>query len=324
MRRMPNSTVRKVHFEDFGGAEFERLVFAYHLRAGWADLAWYGQTGSDQGRDIIGTEPLDGVSPRRTVIQCVNRGALAQAKAAEDMRKAVAAPTGRPDAFRFVCRGNVPAKRRDDVAAAAQRLGVSHVVIWSGAEFEENLRLLGEDLLRRFCAGEAFPDDVGGLRRFVDDFPGMGDEEALRLMAAVLDRPAFTTPFQQESSLPAFQQALEDTIRALNTGVWHTREGAEIRRIPSLHHLRDPRARAGVAEAVRHVDELRRAFVARRRDGGVRPCGCKQANCTLFMVRPDVAIELDRIRWSALHAFCRASGGLCPDPDGQRTSRPAS
>jgi hypothetical protein len=51
-------TVRPVHFEDFSGAEFERLVFAYHLCEGWTDLAWFGQTGSDQGRDIIGLRPL--------------------------------------------------------------------------------------------------------------------------------------------------------------------------------------------------------------------------------------------------------------------------
>lgn len=309
MSRTPNSTVHRMHFEDFGGAEFERLVFAYHLRAGWSDLAWHGQTGGDQGRDIIGAEPLDGAPLRRTVIQCVNRGTLAQVKAEADMGKAVAAPTGRPDAFRFVCRGNVSSERRDAVAAAARRLGVPHVAVWSGAEFEENLRLRGADLLRRFCAGEAFPDDAGALRRFVDDFPGIGDDEALRLMAAVLDRPVFTTPFQEESSLPAFQQALEDTIRALNTGVWHTREGAEIRRIPSLHHLRDPRARDGVTKAVRHVDELRRAFVARLRDGGVTPCSCGKASCPVFTVQPGVAAELDRIRRRALAAFRAVSSG---------------
>lgn len=303
MSRTPNSTVRRVHFEDFGGIEFERLVFAYHLRAGWSDLAWYGQTGSDEGRDIIGVEPLDGGTPRRTVIACANRGTLTQAKAEEDMRKAVGAPTGRPNAFRFVCRGNVSAGRRDAVAAAARKLKVPHVVVWSGVEFEENLRLVGADLLRRFCAGEAFPDDPGELRRFVDDFPGMSDDEALDIMAAVLDRPAFATPFHQESSLSDFQQALEDTIRALNTGVWHTREGAEIRRIPSRHHLRDLHARAGVAAAVRHVDELRRAFVARLRDGGVRPCGCGQAGCPVFIIQPGVAADLDRIRRRALAAF---------------------
>lgn len=32
-------------------------MFAYYLRL--ADLAWFGQTGSDQGRDIIGTYPFD-------------------------------------------------------------------------------------------------------------------------------------------------------------------------------------------------------------------------------------------------------------------------
>lgn len=38
-------TVRPVHFEDFSGAEFERLVFAYHLCDGWIDTL--AQTGSD-------------------------------------------------------------------------------------------------------------------------------------------------------------------------------------------------------------------------------------------------------------------------------------
>jgi len=300
---IPNSTVRQVHFEDFDGIDFERLVFAYHVRAGWSELAWYGQTGSDQGRDIIGTEPFEAAPARRTVIQCVNRTVLAQAKAEQDMSKAMTAPSGKPDAFRFICRSTVSAGRRDAVAAAARRLGVRHVTVWSGVEFEENLRLRGEDLLRRFCAGEVFPDDVQELRRFVDDFPGMADSEAMQLIAAVFDRPAFTTPIQQESSLPAFLQAVEDTIRALNTGIWQTREGAEVRRVPSLHHLRNSRARAGVAKARDLVDELRRTFVARLRDGGVKPCGCQQKDCPTFMIRPQVAIELDHIRQRVLNTF---------------------
>lgn len=131
----------------------------------------------------------------------------------------------------------------------------------------------------------------------------MTDGEALHLMAAVFDRPAFVTPFQEESSLPAFLQAIEDTIRALNTGVWHTREGVEIRRIPSLHHLRDARTRAGDANAVQLVDELRRVFVARRRDGSIKPCGCGQESCPVFMVQPRAAVELDRTRMRALDAF---------------------
>lgn len=34
--------VKRIHFEDFDGVDFERLVFAYLLRAGWTDLAWFG------------------------------------------------------------------------------------------------------------------------------------------------------------------------------------------------------------------------------------------------------------------------------------------
>ncbi len=69
-------TVRPIHFEDFSGAEFEWLVVAYHLCEGWMDLAWFGQTGSDQGRDIVGQRPYDGRPAERTLIQCVNRDSL--------------------------------------------------------------------------------------------------------------------------------------------------------------------------------------------------------------------------------------------------------
>lgn len=110
-------TVRPVHFEDFGGQDFERLVFAYHLRAGWSDLAWYGQTGSDLGRDIVGIEHFEDWQPRSTVIQCVNRASLTEAKATRDMEKAGRAPSGLPDAFKFVCRGAVSSGQRDRVKA---------------------------------------------------------------------------------------------------------------------------------------------------------------------------------------------------------------
>ncbi len=49
------TTVAPVHFEDYDGADFERLVFAYLLRAyTWKSIDWYGQVGSDLGRDILG------------------------------------------------------------------------------------------------------------------------------------------------------------------------------------------------------------------------------------------------------------------------------
>jgi hypothetical protein len=221
------------------------------------------------------------------------------------MKGAVAACGGSLAAFKFVARGKVSAERRDAIKAAAAKMNIGNLKIWSGVEFEEHLRLHGEDLLRRFCAGEEFPDNREGLLRFADDFAGLSDKDALDIMAAVFDRPAFRTPFRQESSLPAFQQAIEDTIAALNTGVWRTREGDEIRRIPTIHHLRDANTKSQVTRAVSLVDKLRRTFSTGLRDGRIKPCACGQSDCPVFMIDLAMAGELDEIRHEVLAAFRR-------------------
>lgn len=163
--------------------------------------------------------------------------------------------------------------------------------------------MIGEDLLRRFCDGVAFPDKADELKQFAEDFVGLSDQEALAQMAAVFDRPAFRTPFGEESSLPAFQKAIEDTIAALNTGIWRTRGGEPIRRIPSLHHLRDPGVKANVARATQLVDKLRRTFVSGLRNKSIRPCGCGDPDCPTFMINREVCAQLDDIRSEALAAF---------------------
>lgn len=185
------------------------------------------------------------------------------------------------------------------------------MTIWSAVEFEENLRLRAEYLLHRFVQGAQFPDAETDIRKFVDDFPDLSDTDALQLMAAVFDRPAFRTPFQQESSLPAFQQAIEDTIGALNTGVWRTREGDEIRRIPSIHHLRDQRIRTVLEKVVRQVDELRRVFVTRLKEGGIKHCGCGRPDCPTYMLTHGVADELDEARRKVLATFQSVCASFC-------------
>jgi len=300
---MVTVAVGPVHFEDYSGIQFERLVFAYHVRAGWRDLIWRGQSGGDQGRDISGVEAFDGRPARRTIIQCANRDTLALAKAKADMTKAMKAKGASPEAFKFVSRGAVSDVTRTKIEQAAATLGIAHVTIWSGVEFEENLRLRAEYLLHRFVDGVQFPDAEAEIRRFVDDFPGLSDVEALQLMAAVFDRAAFRTPFQEESSLPAFQRAIEDTIRALSTGIWRTREGDEIRRIPSVHHLRDITTRSVMEKVIREVDALRRLFVARVREGEIRPCQCQNPDCSTYAFSPEAAVELNEARSKILTTF---------------------
>lgn len=42
---MATVTVSPIHFEDYSGLQFERLIFAYHVRVGWRNLIWHGQSG---------------------------------------------------------------------------------------------------------------------------------------------------------------------------------------------------------------------------------------------------------------------------------------
>jgi hypothetical protein len=57
---MLNLTVQSVHFDDFDGHQFERLVFAYLLRTdNWLSIEWYGQAGGDSGRDFWGGRERD-------------------------------------------------------------------------------------------------------------------------------------------------------------------------------------------------------------------------------------------------------------------------
>src|ERR1700735_3559962 len=111
-RTYPATYVQPIHFEDFGGPQFERLVFAYHVRLQeWRTLEWYGQSGSDLGRDIWGMS-TPGVT---TCIQCVNRTRLTLKKLRNDLSKVLRAPNGVPDRFHVVARSSVSARMRDHI-----------------------------------------------------------------------------------------------------------------------------------------------------------------------------------------------------------------
>lgn len=64
-----------------------------------------------------------------------------------------------------------PASRRGSLGSRETGL-----VIWSGAEFEEHLRLRAEFLLRRLVEGVPFPDSEVELRSFVDKLQDVDDD----------------------------------------------------------------------------------------------------------------------------------------------------
>jgi hypothetical protein len=280
---LPATHVQPVHFEDFGGLQFERLVFAYHARLSkWRTLEWYGQTGSDSGRDIWGVCE-DGTPTGESIcVQCVNRGRLAFAKAARDIAKVMKAGHGVPQRFRIVTRSNVSAAMRNKIKNHLQSCGVIHSDVWSGAEFEEFLRRDAESLLRRFVGGDVFPDAAPDLLIFAHTDAPMSDDDALAIMARLFDRPAFYTPMHAESNLGDFKQAITDTIQALGTGIWKARDGQVIARIPSRHQLEDDSLRSKVQAVEKALARLRAGFDDLLGAGIVQHCGCNTPACSLY------------------------------------------
>lgn len=300
----PATTVHPIDFKAFSGEQFERLVFAYHVRTGkWKSIEWYGQVGSDLGRDIIAVTDVDSGASQLVCIQCVNRATLTQAKATQDIDKAVKASGGKPDLFRIVCRSSASAQLRDKIKKHAKKKGVKQCDVWSGTEFEEFLRNRCESLLKRFVEGVAFPDSSAELLQFANTIEAADDRERLELIARLFDRPAFYTPMQSESNVPAFKQAITDTIQALNTGIWQTRDGKEIGRIPTRHDFSDPNIRDTLQKVEVQLAKVRTTYEELSASNDLRPCGCGQPHCPTLMLSPKAVRDLTDSRSRVLNLF---------------------
>ena len=301
----PASYVQPIHFEDFDGSQFERLVFAYHWRSeNWRSLEWYGQTGSDLGRDMWGVRDNGTKNGESVCIQCVNRKRLTFAKAEKDIAKVLKADNGTPHHFRIVARSSISAEMRDKIKKHVKSLGVHECDIWSGVEFEEFLRRGTESLLKRFVEGEAFPDAPEDLRKLAASTQPGNDDEVLALFARIFDRPAFYTPIDQESNLGDFKQAITDTIQALGTGIWKARDGHLIDRIPSRHQLKSDTLRTKIQAVEKALSRLRARYDDMTRSGVLRHCQCSDPHCsTYFFKPPEAARELERLRRDVLTAF---------------------
>lgn len=298
------TSVHRVHFEDFDGSEFERLVFAYHCRVEeWQSLEWYGQTGSDLGRDIWGVR-TDGKS---VCIQCVNRKALTFAKVVSDIDKVLKAPHGAPHRFRVVAQSDISAKMRDRIKAHVKSQGVKGCDIWSGAEFEEFLRRYGEILLKRFVDGMTFPDAPDDLFTLATSTSAATDDAILAMYAKLFDRPAFYTPIHMESNLGDFKQAITDTIQALGTGIWKTRDGHVIDRMPSRHQLKSDSLRTKIQAVEKSLSRLRAEYDDMIRSGILNHCQCNDPKCTVYFFHsPHGAQDLERLRNEVLITFHQA------------------
>lgn len=186
-----STQVNPVHFEDFSGKQFERLLLGYAIRNGWKDAEWLGEAGGDGGRDIWCEES-------RTAILCANLKQPTLAKARSDIEKLRAGDL-KVKTVLVVFGGTVSADLRGKIKEAAMELGITNCLVWGHGELEENIRHKAPSLLQRFCGGVAFPETLEEMREL-----------------AVTGRPAKSavTPKVQSASFNADQMS-DDAKRLL-------------------------------------------------------------------------------------------------------------
>jgi len=86
------------------------------------------------------------------------------------------------------------------------------------------------------------------------------DKKLITFFAQCLDRPAFRTYFHCELSFVDFDEAMQDTLLALNTGYWKTRDGTVLERSLGKACVVNPRWREQLDEITSIIEDIRRRF----------------------------------------------------------------
>ena len=100
--------------------------------------------------------------------------------------------------------------------------------------------------------------------------------------------------------MPAFRQAIADTIGALNTGIWRDREGAIISRVPPSHAFPNSRVSKGLANCSKKLNTLRMTLDEGIKANAIRPCQCNNSLCTTYIIDPPYPQRLEQERAEAL------------------------
>lgn len=269
--------------------EFEDLCVDF-LKRRWQDpqVARNGRRGQRQnGVDIIGHPPW--LNRKAAGAQCKNTEKLTLASIVAEVTAATGFSGGLGE-YLVVTSADRDGRLRSNVSRHYKTKPppfMVDVVFW-------------EDIVAEVSKDEQL---VAHWWRGFGSRPAPCDAEIVASMAQLFDRPAFTTPFHGESNIPAFKQALTDTIMSLNTGVRRTREGVALPSIHTRHDVKDPHLRQSLAEVERELIALRGAFDDLVKRGEIRLCSCDVPNCGVFEASRLAIEEMDRRRRAVLERF---------------------
>lgn len=131
----------------------------------------------------------------------------------------------------------------------------------------------------------------------------ISDNEILEKMARCLDRPAFITPFYCENNFGDFRKAIDDTIEAINTGVYRLRDGTLIEKIYPKAMIKDDELRNKVNDVILDLMKLRNTYDTLNRKGEINRCECGNRECNVSIWSRIACDKMDNIRKDILKKF---------------------
>lgn len=139
------------------------------------------------------------------------------------------------------------------------------------------------------------------VSNYIDKLPDIVDDKTvIEEYLQCFDRPMFVTPFYYECNLPDFEQAINDTVEAINTGMYRLRDGTLIKKITPKTEIRDKSLRKKVDELVTDLILLRINYNKLLSTEDIRKCGCEDPNCATYFLSPKACQKMDSVRQKIL------------------------
>jgi hypothetical protein len=135
------------------------------------------------------------------------------------------------------------------------------------------------------------------ISQYIDKLPDIIDDKVIiEGFLQCFDRPMFITPFYLECNLPDFEQAITDTIEAINTGMYRLRDGTIIKKIIPKTEIHDKSLRKEVDELVKGLILLRSNYRALLNIGEIKKCDCKNPDCGVHLMSEKACKKMDSDR----------------------------
>jgi hypothetical protein len=135
------------------------------------------------------------------------------------------------------------------------------------------------------------------------------DTELLRFYSQCFDRPAFQDPFQQEGSMEAFDDAIADTITAINTGTLRARDGTILAQAKGKSYLSNHSWRESMDTIVDLLRAIRSRYSLAVQTGQIH-IGSEYQGRQFYDIRDEQVAEwMDSTRAEVIQLF----SGLCEE-----------